>query len=466
MKENVSRAKKKIQQQSSYIRELESKLNIPHNASTPSTSQPLARQNFNKTAVSLFTDSPLSAPSENNVEQTADPSVREARECSLGIRIEDVGRLDYADSADESESTDISEEGNDVIIIDKTNLHGDETVGPDETQPHSQESYRGLVVDPPQTCASLFGHSIKTSPRRPLQLKSKSGRIQYKETSNTSAESSSEDNLSTTRRSPSLLGETELPSPNLSESNSPPFLGSSPHKPLSTSPVTPCTHSEAMSVSIFQSTTKPHDKEALFKTPSTSGHNIPIPLSDSQFSLDVSQSFPPSPELCTTIQRPASNLQPKNLKRQLSYIPEEAVVLSPKQRKIEMTPGPCVDPTVITKTPSHPPTTMIPITPGIQTVQTYLSKASSLCPKPNQSKSAQHSNGSKYSDSEAVLPTRRRDHYKQETSIEELEAQGSSQDGDNSDDCEDSPALGYSTRSSGGTSSGSGVEREEDDPKR
>ena len=465
----MSKAKKKIQQQSSYIRELESKLNIPHNASTPSTSQPTARQNFNKTAVSLFTESPTLTPSEQNIEQTVDPSVAEARECSPGIGIEDVGRLGHADPADESESTDISEEENDVIIIDKTNLHGDETVGPDETQPHSQESNRGLVVDAPQTCVSLFEHSVKTSPRRPLQLRrvrNKSGRIQYKETGNTSAESSSEDNLSTTRRSPSLLSETELPSPNLSESNSPPFL-SSPHKPLSTSLATPSTHSEAMSVSIFQSTAKPHDKETLFKTPSTSRHNIPIPLSDSQFSLDVSQSFPPSPELCTTAPRPASSLKPKNLKRQLSDIPEEVVVLSPKQRKVEITPGPCVDSMVITKTPTLPPTTMIPITPGVQTVQTILSKASSLYPKPNQSKSSQHLN--KYTDSEAVLPARSGEHYKRETSkhVEELETQGSSQGGDSADDCEDSPVLGYSTRSSGSTSSGgSGVEREKDDPKR
>ncbi len=350
MKFHVSNAKKKIKQQKEHIQLLESQQGLPHNGSVLSVEA--IKTNFNKTGVSLFGESPVSrATSTPHSGQVIDQStVVQIPEQSNG----DIGNIEEEktltdESANDSESTEVSEE--EVVII------RDDETGVDATQAESQNY--PLIADPPQTCVSLFGNSAKTSPRRPLQLKRQTNRIKYKETnSNISPESASSANYE--NHTPNILSETELPSPDLSECNSPPFLGSSPHK---TTPSTPVTYGAA-SVSMFHSTTKVDNDSSKFKTPPPGTRTNPIPLSDSQFSLDVSQSCPPSPELCGG--PPSGSIQSRKSYQQHFVFP---TTLDGKQRYLQGR-------NILLKTPSISlAPTMIPITPGITTVQNILGRA-------------------------------------------------------------------------------------------
>ncbi len=388
MKFNVSKAKKKIKQQTEYIRLLESQQGLPHNVSAPPVEP--NKTNFNKTGVSLFGESPVSrATSTPHSGQVMDRS-------SVQIPEQSIGDIDERTLTDEctSESTDVSEEEVFIVQCDVT--------GVDATRAESQ--IYPLIADPPQTCVSLFGNSVQMSPRRPLQLKRQTNRIKYKETnSNISPESASSSNYENhTQTSPNILSETELPSPDLSECHSPPFLGSSPHK---TTPSTPVTYGAA-SVSMFYSTTKVDNDSTTFKTPPPGTRTNPIPLSDSQFSLDVSQSFPPSPELCGGS---SDSIQSRKSYQQHSIIPN---TLGGKQQYL---PGRTVGNNVLLKTPSISLVpNMIPITPGITTVQSILDRASTYMDSDkNQYFNGTTSNRSKRrvsADIEGIVPARKKLH--------------------------------------------------------
>ena len=299
-------------------------------------------------------------------------------------------------------------------------------------------SEEDLVAHAPQTCVSLFGHSIRTSPR-PLQLRTtkvRTKKIKYKETEKFANASSSTSSSSTSlernpqsevkdEKSPSPLEETDFVSPS---SNSPPFLcpTSSPFKTssspasfkTSSSPASfksPPDYGGGVSVSMFPSTpTVPHDttntshEESSFKRLSTSHENVPIPQSDSQFSLDVSQSMSLSPELCGGSFRTSSMNAPIGNDRALSGNGREDLVLANQQGsnerltkyssevhrkdgRLKQTTSNTLFSTplwkgskgrangttsvdVILKTPSVSHTTVVPVTPGVTTVDKILSR--------------------------------------------------------------------------------------------
>ena len=300
-------------------------------------------------------------------------------------------------------------------------------------------SEEDLIAHVPQTCVSLFDPSIRTSPR-PLRLRTtnvRTKKIKYKETEKSANVSSSTTSSSTSfervpqseakdETSPSILEEAELISPSSSlGSNSPPFLcpTSSPFKTrLSSSPVSfkspsnVCDRSGGASMSMFPSTptvqgetTNDSREESSLKCLSTSHQNVPIPQSDSQFSLDVSQSMPLSPELCGGSFKASSMNTPKGNDRALSGNGQEMLGVPLTQRgsserltnyygadvhskdgqlkhtKLFSTPGGkgsteihgranCISADVILKTPSIALTTVVPVTPGVTTVDKILSR--------------------------------------------------------------------------------------------
>lgn len=399
MKEVVSQAKKKVAQQQNQIKELQWQLNQTHDSTT-------LQWSVNKTTVSLFGGSPLST-TEPSAYSSEHPIIGNNSEHAGNIQINDTTRLDIDESESDGESTDTSIE----IVPDGSVSQG-----------NSEPS----VVGAPQTCVSLFGNSLKTSPGRPLQLKKNangSNRIKY---SSKSAESAASvySNFNT-KMSVSALSESELASP---ESNSPPFLGSTPLK----SPTTPC--QAGISVSMFHSAAKTDDRDSRFKTPPPGNRTNPIPLSDSQFSLDVSQSFPPSPELCGTSRSNKLGLQQSKLQNGQPYLPTSAHT----------------DPPIL-KTPSIDHTTMIPVTPGLKTVQTILNKKSnSDYPQPIINCSVQNSNGATkgskrcVSDGEENVPARKKQNLKNDHTESVLDH------GDQDDpEIEDSPQLPFVTKTTG-----------------
>lgn len=338
MRQMVSKAKKKIQQQSDRIRLLESQLERDVSEGSIENFEP----HFNKTTVSLFGTSPpisieTSTPSEQlNTQENYERSFSSTNSSSLDY---DKTRNE-ADSENDSESTDIS-------VEELVAYRQDNDVTRDDDVIRNVQTGSGLDVDQPQTCVSLFGDSIKTSPRRPLQLRRHpTNRIKYR--NNTSSESVS--STSYENHSPSVLNETtELPSP---ECLSPRFLGSTPnHTPNHT--LSPGT----ASLPLFHSTTKVNTSNVV-TTPSGGQNNL-IPISDSQFSLDVSQSFPPSPELCGGSVFQYSNKTSSNQEHFKPSSPNDQLLF----------------PTVLPHTPSDVTmATIIPITPGITTVQTILGR--------------------------------------------------------------------------------------------
>ncbi len=365
----MSKAKKKIQQQSDRIRLLESRLKF----NTSEVSAENLKPCFNKTTVSLFGNSPsafieCSTPSEQVIviDQkkqfiTADPSTDKTR--------------NEADSETDSECTDISVEEIVTYDEDKYSIVADMEF---TEQPHevgvTNVDETG-VLDQPQTCVSLFGDSVKMSPRKPLQLRRQTNRIKYKETKDSSSES-----LSSTSHESHVLNETtELPFP-----VSPHFLVSTPHHSIPPSP-------GSASLPLFHSTTKANIDSSKLDISSSGDQNNPIPISDSQFSLDVSQSCPPSPELCGG----SGSIQHNQQNVQSSISNNEMLFYSP----LPHTPS------------SVTQATIIPITPGITTVQTILGRTASGIPNNGKRQLVQ--------EREEALPVRKKRQLSYEDNIEE-----------------------------------------------
>lgn len=375
MKKNVSKAKRKIEQQRDCIQLLKVRLE------RGGSEKPV----FNKTAVSLFGNSPLvsietSTPSEQLIHQSIhnyEPSFSSTTS---------FGFCETRNEADtDSESTDIS--------VEEVITYNDDVI---RIEVGSPDHSGGITDQQPHTCVSLFDTSIKTSPRKPLQLRRPpTNRVKYREaTYNTSGESVS--STSYEGHTPSVLKETtELPSP---ECLSPRFLGPTPyHSP----------YLGTESLPLFHSTTKPNIDTSKLVTPPPTGNQTTnlIPISDSQYSLDVSQSCPPSPELCGggsgSFQHTKSSSNQQHIE-----------VSTRKDDRLF--------PTTLPQTPSIvTQATIIPITPGITTVKTILGRTVN----DTNFGSFGISKGSKRQvphEIEETLPARKKQHHPEERSDNEV----------------------------------------------